>query len=201
MSDYPDFTITALLKGLYAGELKALAVDVDGNMIAMLKALYGIVPTTLQCDVDGNMQINLVAQELSQIINRFKYGAPDYVTDAVVVNELETATLFETFSRGQIYASVIKVAGSLATADKFIVTMDGEVISNVTIQTLYEYRSFAGTNLPVGILRYSISPAYFVLLLTPGYTFESQYKVQYYHGPVPGDGSVTVTYHIYYTTI
>jgi len=201
VSDYPDFTITAVLKGIYDEKPKALAVDFFGNMVAMLKGQFNNLPKNVELDTDGNIQVNLFAQELSQIVNRYKFGAPDYVTDSVEVNELATELLFETLSRGQIYASVINVAGALASADKLTVTMDGEVISNVTIQTLYEYRSFAGTNLPVGILRYSVSPAYYVLLLTPGYTFESQYKVQYSHGAVPMNGSVTVTYHIYYTTI
>jgi len=201
MADYPDFTIIALLKGIYLGQPKALAVDSVGNMIAMLKAQYGGEPINVEADIAGNIQINMVAQGLSEIINRFKYGAPDYVTDTVTVDELETVELFETISKGQVYASVINVVRTIDPADKFIITIDDEILSDVTIETLFDYRAMAGLNLPAAILRYSLSPAYVVALAAPGYTFETNFKVEYYHGAAGVPGNVDVTYHIYYTTI
>lgn len=186
MSDYPDFSVVSLLKGFYAGAPKPLALDANGYMIALLNGLYGGNPTGLQCDASGNIQINLKAQDLDELTNRSKYGAPDHDTSITSVAGGATETLFTLSGKGQIYNNLVYVyTGSWFATDMVTIEMDGETIVSTTYTGLINQYPMGKTTLPINILTYDPNTPNILLGLTPGWTFESNYTVKYYHAGAP----------------
>ena len=199
MSDYPDFTITALLKGLYAGNPKALAVDVDGNLIAMLKALYGVLPTTLQCDVDGNMQINLNAQGLPQLTSRAISGAPDRESEEDAAVPPGLSSLLTITGKGQIYSCLVIVAGAESHGEDIpYFTMDGKVMNYLDIVTLMSNRLYHPNNCPAYVSRYDDINFLYTVSMSAGFTFETNYVLSYLNNT---EEDVSVIYDVAYSLV
>lgn len=57
-----DGTITALMKGMYSGELKTVATDIDGRMRALLYGMYGSVPRAVAVDEEGRIAVSSISQ-------------------------------------------------------------------------------------------------------------------------------------------
>lgn len=222
MSDYPDFTITALLKGLYAGDPKALAVDVEGNLSALIKGWYGTTPMPLNLDIDGNItamlkalnvaapinvqadaggniQVTLIAQELSELINRFKYGAPDVSSFADSVLAGNTEEIFSVAAKGQIYSAYVNLesTGSLALASVES-QLDAQSMEAITLADMMERQLVLGTKHPVVLTRYDDVNYKYTVMIMPGFTFESGCEIYIVNGSatdIDFDGK------FYYSTI
>jgi len=145
--------------------------------------------------------VNLYQQTLSELISRNKYGAPAMVVGRETVEEDETKTMLDITGKGQIYAAVCNVIGQISATDHMILAMDGQVINDMTWDDLFSNRYLAGMNLPIGMTRYPADADKATASLTPGYTFETQYKLEYHHGELIGNGSVNVVTIAYYALI
>lgn len=199
MADYPDFTISALLKGLYLGVPKALAVDSVGNMIAMLKGQYAGSPINLEADASGNIQINLVAQELSELINRFKYGAPDLDAIYKVVAAGATETVYELTGKGQIYTSYMTIDSTVAQQNNVIeIFLDGERITTQNYISLKVYNMVDHTKYPIALTEYNEVDYTYTVIMCVGYTFETSIEMTYYNASAV---SVTVYGEVVYSVI
>jgi len=205
MSDYPDFTITALLKGIYDEKPKALAVDVEGNLNALLKGWFGTTPKPLnldvagnitamlkamnvttpinvQADAGGNVQMTLIAQELSELINRFKYGAPDldYISEDVLPSEYPT--VFFLAGKGQIYTAYIHVDSTIShKTDRIYVNLDGQRLTTHSYAELQDYNMIAPTSYPMALIKYDETNFIYTVNMCVGYTFESSVEIIYYN--------------------
>lgn len=139
MSDYPDFTISSLLKGLYTGDPKPLAVDEWGNMIAMLKAMYNSTPTDLKCDVDGNIVINLSAQALTRLLVRPTYGGALVEEYWDNVDSFDETELFNISGTGIIYGAYLWVNGyATSYMDKWRFYIDGNLQNDLAFKYMAE---------------------------------------------------------------
>ena len=174
MSDYPDFTISALLKGLYAGNPKALAVDQVGNMIAMLKGKYLGSPIDLETDINGNLNISLEAQALSEIINRFKYGTPSFDGFIDTIPASGSDKVFTLRGKGQIYSAFVNITGTASLGALILdPQLDSYTMEMVSLADMYDSQIVVGTGQPVVLAKYDDVNFEYAVIIEPGYTFET----------------------------
>lgn len=112
MTDYPDFTVIARLKGEYAGLEKAVALDSEGALQALLYGTYGGANKKVETDIDGNVRMNLYAQDLDDMVSRFKYGAPDNIQSSGSPTKNVLTELFSITGRGYIYSIHLWIDGA-----------------------------------------------------------------------------------------
>ena len=198
MSDYPDFNISALLKGMYAEEVKPIALDKNGQLIAVLKALYGTIPKGLQCDANGNITINLNAQELNEVITRNKYGVPNRKTDQIYpVKDTETDVLIIN-GKGIVYASYIFTYSTNYTInDYFSIYLDNANIGSYSWYFMTYHNLYNMPHLPICCVQFDeIKPA-LTAQIAVKYTFEEQFKVTYY----AYDSGLVIDYNVIYALV
>jgi len=153
-------------------------------------------------DFTNYSYVDLFAQTLKPLINRFMYGAPDYGYSQVDIEETQTETLITILGKGQIYAGLVATGGAnLGSLDTLTVEMDNEVVTDLAFNELYAYGCFFPTPFPVTLTSYDLASVGIAALLTPGYTFESKYTLRWYHSPIPWNGKVTVQTWIYFSLI
>ena len=153
-------------------------------------------------DFTNYSYVDLFAQTLKPLINRFMYGAPDYGYSQVDIAENATETLITILGKGQIYAGLVATGGAnLGALDTLTVEMDGEVVTDLAFNELYAYGCFFPTPFPVTLTSYDLASVGIAALLTPGYTFESKYTLRWYHSPIPWNGAVTVQTWVYFSLI
>lgn len=186
MTDYPDFTVIARLKGEYAGAEKAVAVDVDGYLAALLYGTYAGANKKILVDVDGNVRMNLYAQDLEEMINRFKYGAPTYNYTTHNPTKDTWYDLISITGKGYMYSTNIYLSSAAThAADKVRSVMDGATIGgDLIFNTLNNFNftdPFDGHTI---VRKFDNVSFVYRLLLTVGWTFESTYKAQYYRSVV-----------------
>lgn len=199
MPDYPDFSRISLLKGFYGGAPTPIAVDANGYLIALLSGLFGGTPKGLVCDANGYIQINLTAQDLAELTNRATFGAPDYTNVSTSVTALEYKTLINLSGKGQIYNAILYIGDSdYQATDELILRMDGQAVFHESIQSLYDHGVFGNSTFVASMLQYDTNSPKITISLTAGWTFESEYYLQYYHS---GGGPVSVRGMFYYGLI
>jgi len=179
MSDYPDFTISAVLKGIYDEKPKALAVDLAGNIIAMLKAEYNNLPINLEADVHGNLSINLNAQGLSEIIQRNKYGTP--IIDISNKNMPDgTNEVFSVSGKGYVYGCIFRTSDSdVNVGDTIWVYIDDQKVVGDTWSSLHLYNMYDLPGFAVCLKQYDTITPNLCAYLINGFSFESKFQVKY----------------------
>ena len=180
MSDYPDFNISALLKGMYGTEVKPVALDKEGHLVAILKALYGTIPTGLQCDVDGNITVNLNAQALGEVITRNKYGACEHKEATIFVISGETKTVIDISKKGMCYLATLSYKGvSDSKGDTIGVFIDDKTIIYDSVQGISTLNSYSIYDNPMSITYENDTDYWWKVRMTCGYTFEDRYKITF----------------------
>lgn len=199
MGDYPDFNMQALLKGLYAGDPKALSVDAGGNMQAILKALYAGSPIGVVADVDGNININLKAQDLEEIINRFKYGAPNLQVGYVLCPTGQTINLFSVIAKGYIYYAEIYAIGSTVSKSSVpSIYLDDQLMESRSWETLFDNKCFGSKDAIINLTEYNGLDGRYQASMLYGYTFESSCVLKYLN--LSGESN-WINYRIYFALI
>ena len=180
MTDYPDFTVIARLKGEYDGLEKAVALDVEGALQALLYGTYDGANKKLLLDVDGNARMNLYAQDLDEIINRFKYGAPTYERVSDTLPILGWNTIFEISGKGYIYHfDCYLIAGASHYIDEIRVTLDGEEFFPYNFNALDVFNAGVGDTNILQLALYDNVHFRYRVIGIQGYTFETSIKIEY----------------------
>jgi len=191
MADLPDWFAASVIKGLYGTELKTIQVDELGRLYAVLRALYGTTPKDVQCDASGNLTLNLKAQDLSEIINRPKYGKAQLSYAAVPCAANATTPILTVSGKGIIYAGDVSVEHtSTQRSSSPRLTVDGEDIFWYSFLALMKWRIPNG-NACVGILNvYDDTGFIYAAGFRYGITFESSIALSYTeaHGSTPTVG-------------
>lgn len=180
MTDYPDFTVIARLKGEYDGDEKAVALDIDGALQALLYGTYEDESIKVLCDEDGNVKMNLYAQGLEELINRFKYGAPtmDYASTTMPI--LGWNTIYDIAGKGYIYELDIHLDGSLTHyLDEVSVTMDDELVDSQNFNTLNIYNAYVHDPKSLRLTTYDNIDFSYRVVGIHGFTFESSLLIKY----------------------
>lgn len=199
MSDYPDYNVAAILKGTYAGDPKAIAVDVNGYMIAMLSALFGGNPTNLQCDASGNIKINLDAQDLAELINRNKFGTATRGLTTIVCAGSSSTGIFNIYGKGYCYGLLLYIADAdVSILDTITCYLDYNIIFEPTWQNLKTMDLTTSLYTPAHLMVYDVTTPYFSAAFLTGYTFETHIGLKY---TVNGANAVTVTTECVYALI
>lgn len=183
MADFPDYHFPIILKGQYGTELKILSVDEAGRLIAALKALYGTTAKDVQCDVNGNITLNIKAQDLSEIINRPKYGAANKL-EAIVTVVAGTSTLLGTITgKGILYGGHLWVQPSNAAPfDSLMLKIDGTTLLGSKFGHMHELSINKEHAAGVYELHYNHTLRHYCVGIMPGITFESEVEFYYSEG-------------------
>lgn len=109
MSDFPDWSINPIIRGLDAeGNPRGVRVDEQGRLMSLLHALYNSTPVGLKCDPDGNLLLNLKAQDLLYTQSKPYYGdgriTGGYVSD---VGGPIWTKIFEITGKIRVFGGVI----------------------------------------------------------------------------------------------
>lgn len=180
MTDYPDFTVIARLKGEYAGLEKAVALDSEGALQALLYGTYAGANKKLAVDTDGNAQMNLYAQDLEEVINRFKYGAPTFSLGVSTLPILGQNTLYEIIGKGYIYHFEAALSGSATHAtDEILVSLDGSIYTAYEFTRLNDHNSFKGDSKIIQLAVYNDIDYEYRVVGLQGYTFETSVNIIY----------------------
>lgn len=181
MADYPDFTVIARLKGEYAGAEKAVALDVDGALQTLLYGTYSGANKKILTDVDGNVRMNLYAQDLDEMINRFKYGAPDDVFSYTPYNTGEWTEFVSITGKGQIYSCVSHFETSISQAAlKYRLIVDDNVFPDMTLGNMSNWNMFRPEDHYIYLREYDNVFFRYRTCFAPGWSFETNYKVWIY---------------------
>ena len=182
MTDYPDFTVIARLKGEYNGLEKAVALDVNGALQTLLYGTYDSANKKILIDVDGNVRMNLYAQDLDEMINRFKYGAPNTVYNFIQPLKDDWREIFEITGKGQIYTCHCHFETTVSQAAlRYRLTMDGEVFGEVPLSYMNDWNYYKPEDWWEHLKMYDDINFRYVVNFTPGWTFETQYKLEVKH--------------------
>lgn len=181
MPDLPDWYAAAVLKGLYGTELKTIAVDVLGRLYAVLRALYGVTPKDVQCDTNGNLTLNLKAQDLSEIINRPKYGGA-LQSSATVNLTASGENVFVTVSgKGILYGGfIMSLDSNIQTLDEPRIYLDGQLLSRWSWDSLKTYGLIQPDASIISLLVYDTTSPVYTAVLRYGITFESSISLRYW---------------------
>jgi len=199
MADLPDWFAASVIKGLYGTELKTIQVDELGRLYAILRALYGTTQKDVQCDASGNLTLNLKAQDLSEIINRPKYGAANQSLFSDVVAEGTDGTLLNVSGKGILYGGYIN-ADSLVSkkTDYFFSLIDGVTFTSQTFyQLMYHGVTYPTSNI-FQLMLYDDTNFKYSVCLMSGITFETSLKIVYHNASASG---VSVYSKIFYALV
>lgn len=182
MTDYPDFTVIARLKGEYAGLEKAVALDSEGALQALLYGTYSGGNKKILIDTDGNVRMNLYAQDLDEMVNRFKYGAPLASAAQLAVGASGYTTLYDISGKGYIYYIDINLDANVShNTDKIKVTLDGTVFIEWVFNYLEAWNYSEIDDLYITLRQYDDIEFRYRVNLLRGFTFESSIKIEYYN--------------------
>lgn len=180
MADYPDFTVIARLKGEYAGAEKAVALDADGALQTLLYGTYSGANKKILTDIAGNVRMNLYAQDLDEMVNRFKYGAPLSSGYQLPINASAYTTFYGISGKGYIYYCDIALDPATSHASDHVkVTMDGEAFVTYAFGWLNDYRNLTDSDLYVALRVFDDTNFMYRVNLLRGFTFESTVVIQY----------------------
>lgn len=181
MSDYPDFTVIARLKGDYGGAEKAVALDVDGNLKTLLYGTYGGANKQILVDVDGNVRMNLYAQDLDEMVSRFKYGAPDYAFYVAAPAVGVWTDLIDLDGKGYIHLAHFRTRSvNIGGYGDFVgANLDGVFAFNQNYATLQYWGDLrVGDNI-FHMTKYDTANFIYAATCLSGYTFESNCTLKY----------------------
>lgn len=185
MTDYPDFTVIARLKGEYDGAEKSVVLDAEGALQALLYGTYDAANKKILVDEDGNVRMNLYAQDLDEMVNRFKYGAPtfSYASSGMPIQGWNT--IYDITGKGYIYHFDAYLKGAASHyLDQIEVTMDGELFTSHNFNTLNIYNSFKDDSKALQLAIYNDVEFEYRVVGLQGYTFESSILIRYSRNPV-----------------
>ena len=180
MTDYPDFTVIARLKGEYAGAEKSVVLDSEGALQALLYGTYSGANKKILIDTDGNVRMNLYAQDLDEMVNRFKYGSPDSLWLDLNMDNGVYDEMFDLTGKGYVYFGNVYMVGYASHKnDAMRLTADSEIFTPRTFYNL-ELFHFVPAGESWSVLRvYDDISFRYRAALAPGWTFESKYKLEY----------------------
>lgn len=199
MSDYPDFTVIARLKGEYGGAEKGVSVDVDGHLSSLLYGTYGGGNKKILVDVDGNVRMNLYAQDLEHMVNRFKYGAPDFTEYSGIPGGGDWIQLIDVDGMGFIHMAHFRTDGAAAgnNGDTPRASLDGVFGAQHDYLTLNRWSADRIGDFFFVLVTYSIVSFDYAMTCLHGYTFESNCSLDYYRA-VAADN---VNCHLFYALV
>ncbi len=182
MTDYPDFTVIARLKGEYAGVEKSVVLDSEGALQALLYGTYSGANKKILIDTAGNVRMNLYAQDLEEIVNRFKYGAPQASTSQTAIDASGYTTLYNLTGKGYIYYVDISIDSNVShKTDKIKVTLDGIVFIEWVFNYLNDWTYSTVEDIYISLRQYDDIEFRYRVNLLRGFTFESSVKIEYYN--------------------
>jgi len=188
MADLPDWFAASVIKGLYGTELKTIQVDELGRLYAILRALYGTTQKDVQCDASGNLTLNLKAQDLSEIINRPKYGAANFAGGEIVVTANAETLLTTVLGKGIIYSGSFFTAWTSSQENSNVrLYIDGTLISSPRWGGMFTWAQASIHNTVIYLLCYDSVNFKYSAAISPFITFETSVTLKYLerHGGTP----------------
>lgn len=170
-----DWSISALVKGIYAGTVVPLGLTEDGYMIALVQGNYGGVLKPVAVDADGLLLTNITKQGLEYLKVRPVYGKSRtagsniYVTSGSGLQTLLTINGQGAILSGSVYWSI---GGPLQSSVELF--LDGTGLGEFTPGFLYTDGANDRSEWPSRIMVYDTVTPIYRIDFKFGLTFESQ---------------------------
>ena len=170
------------IRGFDGTTLRTLAVDSAGRMIMLAKAMHDTTLTNVLCDAAGNLQANLKVQDLSEIINRPKYGGCKQSTFSDELEPNSWTTIYNITSKGVIYGGFLATGSTINIGtNRLRITIDNTAMLLPSIAGLSTWALTHPAATLVFLVRYNATTHDHTLQFTRDITFESSYKVEYWN--------------------
>lgn len=143
--------------------------------------------------------VDIAYQALAQLMVRPTYGAARTAYGSKVVTASAETELCSVIGAGLIYGGVIYLDHTASQRQaKPWLYIDGQNLGQLSLQWLYKWNVLHPTSLPFYLLAYDDAEYKYAVGLSPGFTFESSFKLAYeeFDGATP-----TVYYSIQYALI
>ena len=187
------------IKGADGVTLRTIAVDAAGRIIMLAKAMHDATLTNVLCDAAGNLQANLKVQDLSEIINRPKYGGALLSQGYVDFDTIQVKTLATISGKGMTYGGRIWCrTANVTKLDDPWVLLDGTTIEYLPLEDMDAFAMNDPTTDIIRLKRYDPEAPAFVVGIVSGYTFETSLQFKWRHS-TPDD--VRVYYNIVYALV
>lgn len=128
-------------------------------------------------DFQHYSNIDIIAQSLGEIINRWKFGTPAWSNGAILSPAGTTQPIFSIAGQGRIYAAMF-LLGLINHAGCWIsIEIDGVQIYNIRPSDLISRELYDTGLMPAAVLQW-IPEQYCWVSMGYGYTFESSFVIK-----------------------
>jgi len=158
-----------------------LSIDADGYLVSVMKGLDGATLRTIAVDANGIMKANLSVQDLNFLTVRPAYGSVVLEKDNDAIPDSEETELILIEGQGVIYDGIISSScGDTPASYKYRIKVDGSLILDYSVTTLYNYSKSLRGRFPLIMGIYDTENHNYLAMINSIITFEESFGVYIY---------------------
>jgi len=194
-----DWSISALVKGLYGTTLVPLGLTADGYMVALIMGDYAGALKTVATDADGLLLTNISKQGLDFLRVRPVYGELKRAFAIVSVPGTNVnTTLVSVAGRGALLGGIINWAAGAGGVGNIVMYVDGAEIVDCSVGWLNNFLIGPTVDFPICVVKYDATTPEYVVGIKGGTTFEQSLIIQAHQAT---GSPITFTLYAYYALV